>query len=131
MSRSGPASPQLAGSPLLQALGPSHREVSIGSSYRPSEHTPFATSAVPSSKHNDLRQHLNNQRSERNERASREATPHRARRSLNFSSSVESRANDSERIIPELRQEISDLRKEARGKSPTKERLRRKPGKND
>jgi hypothetical protein len=131
MSRFGPASPQPAGSPVRQASRPSCREVSTGSSYRPSEHTPSATSAIPSSRHTDLRQHLNSQRSEQNEQASREATPHRARQSLNFASSAESRADNSERIIAELCREISDLRKEARGKSPAKERLRRKLGISD
>ena len=38
---------------------------------------------------------------------------------------MESRANNSERIIAELRREISDLRKEAKGKSPVKERPRK------
>jgi hypothetical protein len=55
----------------------------------------------------------------------RSDTP-QARRSLNFSSSVESRTDDSERIIIELCREISDLRKEARGKSPAKERSRKR-----
>ena len=131
MSHSRPASPQPAGSPVRQASGPSHRVVSTGSSYRPSEHTPSATLAIPSSRHTDLHQHLNSQRSKRNEQASREETPHRARRLLNFSSSAESRADNSERIIAKLHRKISDLRKEARGKSQAKERLRRKPEKSD
>ena len=131
MSRSGPTSPQRAESPVQQVSRPSCREVSSGSSYRPFKGTPAATSIIPPSRHTDLHQHLNSQRSERNEWASREATPHRARQSLNFSSSTESRADDSERIIAELRQKISNLRKEARDKSPTKERLRRRLGQND
>ena len=120
MSCSRPVSPQPAGSPARQVSGPSRREVSIGSSYKPSKHTPSATSTIPSSIHTNLRQHLNSQQLERNEQASREATPYRARRSLNFSSSVESQADDSERFIAKLCREISDLRKEARGKSLVK-----------
>ncbi len=58
-------------------------------------------------------------------------TPRRAQKSLNFSSSTESRANDSERVIAELHCEIRDLRKEARGKSPAKERPRRRFKKSD
>ena len=58
-------------------------------------------------------------------------TPRRAQKSLNFSSSTESRADDSERVIAELHCEISDLRKEARGKSPAKERPRRRFQKSD
>ena len=50
---------------------------------------------------------------------------------MNFSSSAESRADDSERVIAELRREISDLRKEVRGKSPAKERPRRRFQKSD
>ena len=46
-----------------------------------------------------------------------------ARRNLNYSSAT-SRAEDSERIISELRREIHDLKQDARGRSPTKERLR-------
>ena len=46
-----------------------------------------------------------------------------ARRSLNYSSAT-SRAEDSERIISELRREIYDLRQEARSQSPAKERPR-------
>uniref|UniRef100_A0A2N9J8N6 Uncharacterized protein n=1 Tax=Fagus sylvatica TaxID=28930 RepID=A0A2N9J8N6_FAGSY len=88
MSRFGPASPQPTGSPNRQASRSSHRKVSTGSSYRPSELTPSATLAIPPSRHTDL-------------------------------------------LIAELRREISDLRKEARGKSPTKERPRRRPGKTD
>ena len=107
-------------------MGPSRQEVSSGSSYRPSEGTLAATSIIPSSRHTNLRQHLNSQRSRQDEWASREVTPQRARRSLNFSSSVESRADDSKRIIAELRLEISDLRKEARGRSPAKVRPRRR-----
>jgi hypothetical protein len=46
-----------------------------------------------------------------------------AQRSLKYSSTA-SRAEDSERIISELRREIRNLRQEARGRSPAKERPR-------
>uniref|UniRef100_A0A2N9F1K3 Uncharacterized protein n=1 Tax=Fagus sylvatica TaxID=28930 RepID=A0A2N9F1K3_FAGSY len=114
MSRSVLAPLKLAKFPARQVSGPSRPKVSTGSSYRPSEHTPTATSVNPSSRHTDLRQHLDDQRTERHEQAFTEVTPHRARRSLNFSSSAESRADDSERVITELHKEISDLKKEAR-----------------
>ena len=96
---------------VQRVSGPSRQEVSSGSSYRPSRGILVATSLIPSSRHTDLRLHLDSRRSGRDERASREVTPQRGRRSLNFSSSVESRDDNNERIIAELRQEISDLRK--------------------
>jgi hypothetical protein len=46
---------------------------------------------------------MEGQRTERREQASAEMTPRRARRPLDFSSSAESRADDSERVITELR----------------------------
>jgi hypothetical protein len=61
MSRSAPVPLKLAEFPAQQASGPSRLEVSIESSYKPSEHTRPATSVIPSSKHTDLRQHLNDQ----------------------------------------------------------------------
>jgi hypothetical protein len=125
MSHSMHSSPQHPQSAVWWVSGPSRHEVSSGSSYRPSKGIPAATSLIPSSRHTDLRQHLDSRRSGWDERASREVTPQRARRSLNFSSSVESRSDNSERIIAELRREISDLRKEAKGKSPAKERPRK------
>uniref|UniRef100_A0A2N9FPQ4 Uncharacterized protein n=1 Tax=Fagus sylvatica TaxID=28930 RepID=A0A2N9FPQ4_FAGSY len=48
-----------------------------------------------------------------------------ARCSLNYSSTA-SQAEDSERIISELRREIHDLRQEVRGRSPAKKRPRNK-----
>jgi hypothetical protein len=44
------------------------------------------------------------------------------RQTLNYSTIVESRAEDNERIISELRREVDDLRREARNKFPAKER---------
>ena len=117
--------------PARQASGPSHLEASSGSSYRPSEHTLFATSVIPSFRHTDLCQPLEGQRVEQRERASAEMTPRGARRPSDFSSSAESRADDSERVIAELRQEISDLKKAARGMSSAKERLRKRLQKSD
>ena len=131
MSCSVPAPPKLAEFPARQASGPSRPEVSTGSSYRPSEHTPPATSVIPSSRHTNLRHHLDDQRIERHEQTSTEVTPRQARRSLNFSSSAKSRADDSERVIVELCREISDLKKAARGMSPAKERPRRRLQKSD
>ena len=131
MSRSGSTLPNPAGSLDRRTSGSSHHETAMGSSYRLSKWTPSATSAISPSKHTELRLYLNSPQSKQNERASREVTSHRVWRSLNFSSSAESQAYDSERVIAELRREISDLRKEARGKSPAKERSRRKPGKNN
>jgi hypothetical protein len=133
MARSGLAFPlpSSAGSQARLASAPPHFDLSSsGSSYRPSVHTPSSTSATPS-RHTDPRQHLNSQRSVRNEQASGEETQHRARRTLNFPSSSGSRTQDSESIIAELCREISDLKKEARGKSPAKERPRKRHGKGD
>jgi hypothetical protein len=45
-------------------------------------------------------------------------------RTLNYSTTVELRAEDSARIISELCREIDDLRREARDRSPAKERPR-------
>ena len=133
MARSGPAFPlsSSTGSRARQASASPRSDLSSsGSSYRPSEHTPSFTSAVPS-RHTDPRQHLNSQLLVRNEQASGEETQHRAWRTLNFPSSSGSRTQDSESIIAELRREISNLKKEARGKSPAKERPRGKHGKGD
>lgn len=43
---------------------------------------------------------------------------------LNHSTEVESQAEDNERIISELRREVEDLKREARNRSPAKERPR-------
>uniref|UniRef100_A0A2N9ILA2 Uncharacterized protein n=1 Tax=Fagus sylvatica TaxID=28930 RepID=A0A2N9ILA2_FAGSY len=116
MSHSLHSSPQHPQSTIQRISGPSRQEVSSGSSYRPSRGIPAATSLILSLRQVDLHQHLDSWRSRQNERASREVTPQRARRSLNFSSSAESRSDDSEKIIAELCWEISDLKKEARGR---------------
>ena len=96
-------------------------------SYKPSEGaTTGRASVVASSQHTDP-----NERSARRTdqwATSKELSSHNsgmgnARLSLNYSSTA-SRAEDSERIISELRQEIRDLRKEARSRSPAKEKPR-------
>ena len=126
MSHSLHSSPQHPQSTIRRISGPFRQEVSSGSSYRPSRGTPATTSLILSLRHMDLHQHLDSWRSRQNERASREVTPQRAWRSLNFSSSAESRSDDSEKIIAELCWEINDLKKEARGRSLVKERPRKR-----
>ena len=96
-------------------------------SYKPSEGaTAGKASVVASSQHTDP-----NERSARRtdqwatskELGSHNSSMRNAWRSLNCSSTA-SQAEDSERIISELRQEIRDLRQEARSRSPAKERPR-------
>ncbi|GMY24350.1 hypothetical protein FCV25MIE_19592 [Fagus crenata] len=53
-----------------------------------------------------------------------EARVGNVRRTLNYSTTVESRAEDNARIISKLRREIDDLRREAQDRSTIKERLR-------
>uniref|UniRef100_A0A2N9HTD2 Integrase catalytic domain-containing protein n=1 Tax=Fagus sylvatica TaxID=28930 RepID=A0A2N9HTD2_FAGSY len=99
MSRSAPVPPKPTEIPARQVPGPSRPEVSIESSYRPFEHTLLVTSVIPSSRHTDLRHHLDDRRIGRHEQTSTE--------------------------------EISDLKKAARGMSPAKERPRRRLQKSD
>ena len=111
---------------ILWALGARGQEVSSRSSYRPSEGTLAATLLIDSSRHTNLHQQFEHQRSRQNEHLSKESGAQRVQRSLNFSPSVGSWADDSKRVISKLRQEISDLRKEAKDKSPAKERPRKR-----
>jgi hypothetical protein len=68
---------------------------------------------------------MDDQRTERHGESSVEVTPPRAQRSLIRSSSAESRADDSERVIAALRQEVSALKKAAQDMSTAKERPRK------
>jgi hypothetical protein len=76
MSCSAPVSPKPTEIPAQQVPGPSRPEVSIESSYRPFEHTLLVTSVIPSSRHTDLRHHLDDRRIGRHEQTSTEVTPH-------------------------------------------------------
>ncbi len=89
-ARQVPIPPKIAEIPTQQASGPSRPETLSESSYRPTEHTLFATSIIPSFRHSDLRQQLEGQRAERREKASAEKIPRRAQRPLVFSLSAES-----------------------------------------
>jgi hypothetical protein len=129
--RQAPVPPKIAEIPARQASGSSRPVTLSESSYKPTEHTSFATSVIPSFRHSDLRQHLEGQRTERRERASVEKTPRRAQRPLIFSPSAESRADDSERVIAALRQEVSQLKKAAKDMSTAKERPRKGLQKSD
>ena len=88
--RQAPVPPKIAEIPARQASELSCPETLSESSYRPTKHTSFATSIIPSFRHSDLHQHLEGQRTERRERASAEKTPCRARRPLIFSPFAES-----------------------------------------
>uniref|UniRef100_A0A2N9HC17 Retrotransposon gag domain-containing protein n=1 Tax=Fagus sylvatica TaxID=28930 RepID=A0A2N9HC17_FAGSY len=108
-----------------QAPTPSRPKTSTESSYKPSEHTRIATSVTPSSKHTILHRHMDDQRTERRGESSVEVTPPRAQRSLIRSPSAESRADDSERVIAALRQEVDALKKAAQDMSTAKDRPRK------
>uniref|UniRef100_A0A2N9I8E4 Uncharacterized protein n=1 Tax=Fagus sylvatica TaxID=28930 RepID=A0A2N9I8E4_FAGSY len=114
MARSGPAFPPLS-SDQSQAP-PRFERSSSGSSYRPSEHTPSSTSTFPS-RYTNPSQHLDSQRSVRN--------------NLNALSSSGSRTQDSQSIIAGLHRQISSLKRQVRDKTPVKERPRRGREKND
>ncbi|GMY35039.1 hypothetical protein FCV25MIE_30281 [Fagus crenata] len=58
--------------------------------------------------------------------SSRGSRPQRVQRTLDYSPSVSSRADESEKVISELRRKINDLKKEARNQSPVRERVRRR-----
>jgi hypothetical protein len=105
--------PRPAESPAGQASRPSHPKTSTESSYRPSDHTRVATSVTPSSKRTVLHRHMDDQRTERHGESSTKVTPYRAQKSLIRSPSAESRADDSERVIAALLQEVSALKKAA------------------
>uniref|UniRef100_A0A2N9GEY5 RNase H type-1 domain-containing protein n=1 Tax=Fagus sylvatica TaxID=28930 RepID=A0A2N9GEY5_FAGSY len=91
--------PRPAESQVGQAPTPSRPRTSTESSYKPSEHTRVVVSVTPSSKHTVLHRHMDDQRTEGRGEGSVEVTPPRVQRSLIQSSSAESRADDSERVI--------------------------------
>uniref|UniRef100_A0A2N9G9H3 RNA-directed DNA polymerase n=1 Tax=Fagus sylvatica TaxID=28930 RepID=A0A2N9G9H3_FAGSY len=130
---SGPSRRQLeipersrpAGSQVGQAPTPSHPRTSTESSYKPTEHTRVAVSIASSSKHTKLYRHMDDQRTEGRGEGSVEVTRPQVQRSLVQSPSAASRADDSERVIAALRQEVDSLKKAARDMSTAKERLRK------
>jgi hypothetical protein len=117
--------PRPAESQVGQAPTPPRPKTSTESSYKPSEHTRGAVSVIPSSKHTVLHRHMDDQRTEGRGEGSVEVTPPRVQRSLIQSSSAESRADDSERVIAALRQEVDALKKAAQDMSTAKERPRK------
>ena len=68
---------------------------------------------------------MDDQRTERRGESSVEVTPPRAQKSLIRSPFAESRADDSERVIAALRQEVDALKKVARDMSTAKDRPRK------
>uniref|UniRef100_A0A2N9I3X1 Uncharacterized protein n=1 Tax=Fagus sylvatica TaxID=28930 RepID=A0A2N9I3X1_FAGSY len=120
-----PERPRPAGSQVGQAPTPSHPRTSTESSYKPSEHTRVAVSAASSSKHTKIHRHMDDQRTEGRGEGSVEVTRPQIQRSLIQSPSAASRADDSERVIAALRQEVDSLKKAARDMSTAKERLRK------
>uniref|UniRef100_A0A2N9FM36 Uncharacterized protein n=1 Tax=Fagus sylvatica TaxID=28930 RepID=A0A2N9FM36_FAGSY len=104
--------------------GPSWR---TEASYKLSDETTTGgASVVASSQHtdpNDRSFGRTNRWGESKEFSSHNFDRGNARRSLKYSSTA-SRAEDSEKIIFELRREIWDLKQEVRGRSPAKERPR-------
>uniref|UniRef100_A0A2N9GXW1 Integrase catalytic domain-containing protein n=1 Tax=Fagus sylvatica TaxID=28930 RepID=A0A2N9GXW1_FAGSY len=130
---SGPSRPQVAipvqprptESPARRTSGLSHPRTSTESSYRPSHHTQVVPSVIHSSKHTVLHRHMDDQRTERHGESSIEVTLPRARTSIIRSPSAESQADDSERVIAALRQEVSALKKAAQDMSTAKERPRK------
>jgi hypothetical protein len=130
---SGPSRRQLeipersrpAGSQVGQAPAPSCPRTSTESSYKPTEHTRVAVSVASSSKHTKLYRHMDDQRTEGRGEGSIEVTRPQIQRSLVQSPSAASRADDSERVIAALRQEVDSLKKAARDMSIAKERQRK------
>ncbi len=130
---SGPSCPQVAipvqprptESPARRTFGLSHPRTSTESSYRPSHHTQVVPSVIHSSKHIVLHRHIDDQRTERHGESSIEVTLPRAQTSIIRSPSAESRADDSERVIAALRQEVSALKKAAQDMSTAKDRPRK------
>ena len=120
-----PERPRPAESQAGQTPTPSRPKTSTESSYKPSEHTRIATSVTPSSKHTALHRHMDDQRTEQRGESSVEVTPPRAQRSLIRSPSAESRADDSERVIAALRQEVDALKKATQDMSTAKDRPRK------
>ncbi len=126
-----PEQPRPAESPAGHASRLSRPKTSTESSYRPSDHTRIATSVIHSSKHTVLHRHMDDQRTERHGESSTEVTPYRAQKWLIPLPSAESRADDSERVIAALRQEVSALKKAAKDMSTAKERPRKNFHKNE
>uniref|UniRef100_A0A2N9HIX8 Uncharacterized protein n=1 Tax=Fagus sylvatica TaxID=28930 RepID=A0A2N9HIX8_FAGSY len=114
-----------AGSQVGQAPAPSCPRTSTESSYKPTEHTRVAVSVASSSKHTKLYRHMDDQRTEGRGEGSVEVTRPQIQRSLVQSPSAASRADDSERVIAALRQEVDSLKKAARDMSIAKERQRK------
>ena len=96
-------------------------------SYKPSEGAIAGrASVVASSQHTDPNNRSfgrTDQWATSKELGSHDSSRGNARRSLNYSFAA-SRAEDSERIISELRRKIRDLKQEVRDRSPAKERSR-------
>uniref|UniRef100_A0A2N9J9G6 Integrase catalytic domain-containing protein n=1 Tax=Fagus sylvatica TaxID=28930 RepID=A0A2N9J9G6_FAGSY len=126
-----PERPRPAESQVGQAPTPSRPKTSTESSYKPSEHTRVAVSVTPSSKHTKLHRHMDDQRTEGRGEGSVEVTRPQVQRSLIQSPSAASRADDSERVIAALRQEVDSLKKAARDMSTAKDRLRKNFHKNE
>jgi hypothetical protein len=126
-----PERPRPAESQVGQAPTPSRPKTSTVSSYKPSEHTRVAVSVTPSSKHTKLHRHMDDQRTEGRGEGSVEVTRPQVQRSLIQSPSAASRADDSERVIAALRQEVDSLKKAARDMSTAKDRLRKNFHKNE
>jgi hypothetical protein len=99
----------------------------IGASYKPSdEATAGGASVVALSQHtdpNDKSYGRIDRQAKSKELGSHNSDWGNAQRSLKYSSTA-SRAEGSERIISQLLREIRDLKLEARGRSPAKERPR-------
>ena len=83
------------------------------------------TSIAASSQHTDPQENSARRLSRwvtSSDRGTKDESSGNVRWTLNYSTTVGSSANDSERIILELRREVDDLRREALDRSPTKER---------
>jgi hypothetical protein len=120
-----PEQPRPAESPAGQASRPSCPRTATESSFRPSEHTRVATSVSSPSKRTVPRRQMDDQRTERHGESSTAVTPHRAQKLVARSPSSESRADDSERVIAALCQEVSALKKVAQDMSTAKDRPRK------
>ena len=115
------------------------QKVSSGTLYKPSRHTETShktsegatagrASVVASSQHTDPNEgsaRRADQGAISKEPGSHSSDRGNARHSLKYTS-IASQAEDSERVISELRREICDLKQEARDRSPAKERPRNK-----
>ncbi|GMY09223.1 hypothetical protein FCV25MIE_05804 [Fagus crenata] len=149
MPHSGPGPSRPANSPARQASKPSQRQLEVPeqprpaksqvgqaptlsrprtsteSSYRPTGYTQLVASVMPSTKHTKLHRHMDDQRTEGRGEGFVEVTRPQVQGSLIQSPSAASRADDSERVIAALRQEVDALKKAAQDMSTAKERLRK------